>query len=287
MRLSTNKRKTAIAIWMAAAAALGAASATGWAASGPAISATTVDVLVPRHEARAAGTVRPAPALMSLTEESRMPPRGIRLRAIVARAWDDSVATWKRILQGRASEIDGISLQYVSKLKPNNCYGLYAGEGPVYCSGNRTVFVGTDAAKRLLSRFGQNDEAGITFLIGHEFGHHIQNMNGRFLLLGRILARTPRPQRPEIVRRFELEADCYAGIWMRSSEVWARSAAFRADVLSVLGGIGDDTIAGEPLPAEVIAAGAHGTSQQRRRWFLRGTKVDDIRACNTFRTPYP
>ena len=40
-------------------------------------------------------------------------------------------------------------------------------ERAVEIGGNATVFVGVDAASRLMSRFGAEDEAGITFLIGH------------------------------------------------------------------------------------------------------------------------
>ena len=59
--------------------------------------------------------------------------------------------------------------------------------GPAYCSGNQTVFVGTDAAYRLMAKFGPQGEAGITFLIGHEIGHHIQNIHGRFHYLAQAL----------------------------------------------------------------------------------------------------
>lgn len=275
MGLSTHKRNTAFAICMASAVAL----------IGVVAVRAEDDGAPPAHGR--AGSFWPMQAPSLLAEESGVPPRGIRLRAIVARAWDDSIATWKRIMEGRAAEVEGISLQFVAKLKPNNCYGLYAGQGPAYCSGNRTVFVSTSEAKRLMARFGPHGEAGITFLIGHEFGHHIQNMDGRFLLLGRLLARTPPEHRADLVRRFELEADCFAGVWMHTSEAWAQSARFRAQVLAVLRSIGDDTVISErPLP-NVIAGGAHGSSEQRTRWFLRGAETGNIRACNTFRAAQP
>jgi predicted metalloprotease len=267
MRLTTLERRKVVAISAAAATALAAT----WAALAESVTSKADE---------GAGALMQAPAF--LAEESGTPPRAMRLRAIVSRAWDDSIAAWKRVLEGRDAEVEGINLRYVSRLAPHNCYGLYAGEGPAYCSGNRTVFIGTDAAKRLMARFGPHGEAGIAFLIGHEIGHHIQNMNGRFLLLGRAISRAPA-LRAELVRRFELEADCYAGVWMHASEAWARSDAFKAAILSVLGTIGDDTIAGEqPQPARA-AAGVHGTSEQRTRWFLRGVKAGDLQACNTFR----
>ena len=116
-------------------------------------------------------------------------------------------------MEGRAAEVAAVSVRFVSRLAPINCYGLYTGDGPAYCSGNRTVFVGTAAANRLMAKFGPQAEAGITFLIGHEIGHHIQNLNGRFHALSQAIYSSP-DDGPDYVRRFELQADCLAGVWI-------------------------------------------------------------------------
>jgi predicted metalloprotease len=205
----------------------------------------------------------------------------LRLRAIVARAWDDSILTWKRLDQPEAVDISSVTLRFVAHLDPNNCYGFYAGDGPAYCSGNRTVFVGTGAATRLMAKFGPQGEAGITFLIGHEFGHHIQNIHGRFAALNALLARYPG-QRIDLMRRFELEADCYAGVWMHASDAWANGPGLRDQVMVALAGIGDDSMLGRTAAAENSTLAVHGTSKQRIRWFLRGANGGDIEACNTF-----
>jgi predicted metalloprotease len=218
--------------------------------------------------------------------DSGVPPPELRLRAIVARARDDSIATWSRLMQGRAVEVAAVSVQFVSRLAPANCYGLYSGDGPAYCSGNQTVFVGTAAADRLMAKFGPQAEAGITFLIGHEIGHHIQNLNGRFYALSQAIYTSPE-NGPDYVRRFELQADCLAGVWIHDSPAWATSAAFRADLLAVLSDIGDDNIlAGQP-EAKVQRVGLHGTTQQRKRWFLRGAQTGEMEACDTFGASQP
>jgi predicted metalloprotease len=218
--------------------------------------------------------------------DSGVPPPELRLRAIVARAREDSVATWSRLMQGRAMEVAAVSVQFVARLAPANCYGLYSGDGPAYCSGNQTVFVGTAAADRLMAKFGRQAEAGITFLIGHEIGHHIQNLNGRFYALSQAIYTSPE-NGPDYVRRFELQADCLAGVWIHDSAAWATSAAFRADLLAVLSDIGDDNIlAGQPA-ARVQRVGLHGTTQQRTRWFLRGAQTGNVEACDTFGASQP
>lgn len=214
------------------------------------------------------------------------PPPEMRLRAIVARALDDAVATWSRRLEGRAVEIASVDVRFVSRLAPDNCYGLYTGDGPAYCSGNHTVFVGTAAANRLMSKFGPHAEAGITFLIGHEIGHHIQNLHGRFYALSRAIYASPQDA-PDYVRRFELQADCLAGVWIHDSPAWATSHHFRASMLSVLNVIGDDNLLAGIPEARAERVGLHGTGKQRTRWFLRGALSGDIDACDTFSATAP
>jgi predicted metalloprotease len=219
-------------------------------------------------------------------EEGGFPPPVFRLQAIVARAWEDSKATWSRRIQSRAIEVESVNLRFVPRLLPANCYGLYSGDGPAYCSGNQTVFVGTAAANKLMTQFGAQGEAGITFLIGHEFGHHIQNLHGRFHLLSQAIYSAP-DRGPDLVRRFELEADCLAGVWLHDSDAWANSSQLRSDMLLVLASIGDEkTMAGQA--ASVVASkGLHGTTEQRTRWFLYGVEKGNIEACDVLNAPQP
>jgi uncharacterized protein len=273
MRQSTRMCWTAVVTVVGAAAAL----AAGWA--------TRADDM-PAHAGAASGEVGRINAPGVLAKESGVPPPVFRLQAVVARAWDDSISTWKRLVPPRGSDIGMVHLRFVRRLGPANCYGLYAGEGPAYCSGNQTIFVGTAAANRLMARFGPEGEAGITFLIGHEMGHHIQNINGRFGLLNSVLALEPA-NRVDLMRRFELEADCYAGVWIHSSDAWANSSRFRAELTEVLNNIGDDNVLGHHRDASASFAGVHGTSAQRRRWFTRGAKSGDWHVCDAFSAARP
>jgi uncharacterized protein len=265
MRQSTHVRRTALGTMVAAAAALA-----------PAWGLYADERLSPAQAHSDAGGRLAAPGPLADGEGHST----LRLRAIVVRAWDDSIATWKRLMP-QAPDVGMVSLRLVKRLAPNNCYGLYAGEGPAYCSGNETVFVGVGAADRLMARFGPQAESGIAFLIGHEIGHHIQNIRGRFQMLNYMMARMPEA-RADLARRFELEADCFAGVWIHASSAWAHSARFRTQLIAVLGSIGDESVLAHVPKADAPRLALHGTSAQRRRWFLRGADSGDPDACNTF-----
>jgi len=228
----------------------------------------------------------PAPIIApsGVAAESGTPPQDLRLRAVVSRAWDDAIATWKGLIRARAAEIGAVNLRFVERLSPMNCYGLYAGEGPVYCSGNLTVFIGTEATDRLMVKLGMHGGAGITFLVGHEIGHHIQNLHGRFRILKRVIRASP-DKTFDAIRRFELEADCLAGVWIRASKTWSKSRRFRLDLMAAFKTIGEGSIGGRSVGVRSAQDKFHGTSEQRAHWFMRGLESGDMRACNTFRTP--
>ena len=275
MRLGTHARKVASAASLSSAAIL----MTAWAAALLAADDASQPGAPPDETGRSTLSDRS-------TRESGMPPPVFRLQAVVARAWSDSINTWKRLIQSQSVEIGAVNLRFVSRLNPGNCYGLYAGEGPAYCSGNQTVFVGTQEANRLMARFGVYGEAGITFLIGHEISHHIQNINGRFLYLSQRLARAPH-DRADLIRRFELQADCLAGVWVHASEAWANSVRFRSQMLGVLQNVGDEVLLKDKPMSEIAKVGVHGTSEQRTRWFKVGVERGDLDACNTFAAAQP
>jgi uncharacterized protein len=81
-----------------------------------------------------------------------------------------------------------------------------------------------------------------------------------------------------------LQADCLAGIWANRAQ---RKHNFLdpGDVdqaLQTASAIGDDRLQKETRGYVVPDAFTHGTSEQRKRWFMRGLKEGDIASCNTF-----
>lgn len=108
----------------------------------------------------------------------------------------------------------------------------------------------------------------------HEYGHHLQSLTGvRAGYEARV--RSDRTHQAELGRRYELQADCLAGVFLgsvrgslpRTEQDWeALSGALRAG--------GDD---GEHR--------THGTGANRFRWFERGHRAVSPAACDTWAAP--
>lgn len=206
--------------------------------------------------------------------------REMHMRTLIANAWHDATKTWNEILGTRLYESDLPQINFVAAVRPSHCYGLYVGTGPVYCSGNNTVFVSLAEMDRLSTRLGSAADEGYAFLVAHELGHHVQKIIGRFRVLSALMRESPHLQR-ELVIRFELEADCLAGVWAGNSPGYAKDEGVRAGILGALDAIGDDKArvsgSGQLIdPAQFT----HGTSEQRTRWYLTGYQNREIDACN-------
>ena len=130
----------------------------------------------------------------------------------------------------------------------------------------------------------------VPFVLGHEYGHHVQN------LLGTSSQVAPGESGPTSgTVRLELQADCYAGAWANHAETVPDESGqpLIADItdddiaraLDAAGRIGDDFIQTELGSGQVDeSAFTHGTSEQRQRWFLTGYETGDPAQCDTFAT---
>jgi predicted metalloprotease len=166
------------------------------------------------------------------------------------------------------------------------CGGATSAVGPFYCPADETAYIDLDFFGELASRFGAPGQFAQAYVIAHEVGHHIQNLEGTS---DRVHQAPQSQQRGAegLSVRLELQADCYAGLWARSvfgegSDVEITRADV-ADALEAAEAIGDDRIqeqAGMQVDPE---SWSHGSSEQRQEWFNRGFETGDIRLCDTFR----
>jgi predicted metalloprotease len=122
-------------------------------------------------------------------------------------------------------------------------------------------------------------------VIAHEVGHHVQNLLG-------ILPKVQQAQQVadskadanRLQVRVELQADCFAGVWAHA----ARSKHDFLDpgdvdaALQTAASIGDDRLQQQTRGYVVPDAFTHGTSDQRKRWFMAGFNEGKLSACNTF-----
>ena len=166
----------------------------------------------------------------------------------------------------------------------SGCGGADSAMGPFYCPNDQTVYVDLGFFDELKYKFEASGDFAQAYVLAHEVGHHIQNLQGT-------LEKVQKQKRGfgsdenALQVRVELQADCYAGVWANHAE---KKMPFLEDgdideAMNAANKIGDDTLQKQSQGYVVPDSFTHGSSKQRMTWFLRGLKSGDLNSCNTFR----
>ncbi len=155
--------------------------------------------------------------------------------------------------------------------------------GPFYCPGDNQVYIDLSFFRQL-KQMGAPGDFAQAYVIGHEVGHHIQNITGTSQKVRSMQARADRTRANALSVKQELQADCYAGVWAYHSNK-DRNMLEEGDVeegLRAAAAIGDDALmrgSGRSIRPESFT---HGSSKQRIKWLRIGLETGSPDACNTF-----
>jgi predicted metalloprotease len=199
------------------------------------------------------------------------------LYEFISFAFDDIQVAFADALQRKGESYRKAKLVIFADAVDTGCGTASSAVGPFYCPPDQKAYIDLGFYRDLKKRFGAPGDFAQAYVIAHELGHHLQTLNG-------VSERVERQGRSnELSVRQELQADCYAGVWAKTTE--QRKILESGDVEEALGAaaaIGDDRLqkqAGAPVNSE---SWTHGSSEQRVRWFTRGMTSGELAACDTF-----
>lgn len=172
------------------------------------------------------------------------------------------------------------------------CGAATSAVGPFYCPGDNKAYFDPDFFAQLETQFGSSGgPLAQEYVVAHEFGHHVQNLTGT---IGKA-QQDPKGAQSAAVRT-ELQADCYAGVWMRYASTTPAPGSDQPflkqlqqkdlnDALSAASSVGDDRIQKAATGRTNPESWSHGSSEQRQNWLYKGYQSADLAACDTFSVP--
>jgi predicted metalloprotease len=200
---------------------------------------------------------------------------------------DDVQNTWVREFTRLGREYERAKLVLFTDAIRSGCGAADAAAGPFYCPEDQKVYIDLGFYDDLKNRFGAPGDFAQAYVLAHEIGHHVQHLLG---LTDQVRqGQLARPERAAALSvRLELQADCLAGIWARSTG--ERRLLEEGDVEEALGAasaVGDDRIQKQARGRVTPETWTHGSARQRAGWFRRGLDSGRIQDCDTFRTALP
>jgi uncharacterized protein len=162
-----------------------------------------------------------------------------------------------------------------------------AAMGPFYCGSDQNVYIDLAFYDELRQKLGAPGDFAQGYVIAHEVGHHVQNLQGTMDKVHQLQRRVSKAEANELSVRLELQADFYAGVW--GHYVQERGLLDPGDIeeaLTAAAAIGDDRLQQRAQGHVVPDSFTHGTSEQRLRWFRKGLETGDPRQGDTFRATH-
>ncbi len=159
--------------------------------------------------------------------------------------------------------------------------------GPFYCPEDESIYLDTDFFETLDKDLGAPGDFAKSYVIAHEYGHHIQKLLGISDAVSAQEQRLSGTDANALSVKLELQADCFAGVWAQQANAkmnWLEPGDID-EALNAAAAVGDDTLQKKTEGTVVPDSFTHGTSAQRQHWFRAGYDAGQPSACDTFGKP--
>jgi len=220
-----------------------------------------------------------APQTQAPAGQSRLDPN---TRDFLVRVLGSTEQTWTEIFAKQGQRYQPTRMVAYSGGTQTECGFGQAAAGPFYCPNDQTVYIDPSFANELSQRFGAPGDAAMAYVIAHEVGHHVQDLQGILNKANQLQARASKTEGNAVQVQVELQADCYAGVWAAKAHDTQGSILEPGDVeeaMRAAEAVGDDTLQKQAQGYVVPDSFTHGSSQQRIAALQLGLKSGDPATC--------
>ena len=181
---------------------------------------------------------------------------------------------WGQIFQQAGARYTPTKLIAYTDYNQSGCGAAQAAMGPFYCPTDQSIYIDPNFFHELSRRFQAPGDFAQAYVVAHEVGHHIQNLEGTLDKAQSAQARAGTVGGNQIQVGVELQADCYAGVWANRSGLL--EAGDIEEGMRAAEAIGDDALTQGRVSPDNFT---HGTSAQRMAALRTGLQSGDPAQC--------
>ena len=226
------------------------------------------------------GLIPSGPSTSEQSGQSTLSPDNRRILTGVLESTD---RVWGQIFQASGSAYKEPRLVAYTRGTQTACGMGQAAMGPFYCPNDQNIYIDPTFFEELSRRFQAPGDFAQGYVIAHEVGHHVQNLEGTLDQASSAQARASQAEGNAIQVQVELQADCYAGVWAANAkDAQGQSILEEGDLeegMRAAEAIGDDTLQKQMQGTVVPESFTHGSSAQRMAALQTGYRSGNPAAC--------
>jgi len=223
----------------------------------------------------------PSSTETSPSGESKLDPN---TRTFLTTVLGSTEQVWGDIFRRSGATYQPTTLVAYSDYNQSGCGAAQAAMGPFYCPTDKRIYIDPKFFNELSRRFQAPGDFAQAYVIAHEVGHHVQDLEGTLSQVQGAQARSGEAVGNQLQVGVELQADCYAGVWAANAkDAQGRPALEAGDLeegMRAAEAIGDDTLQRQVQGTVVPESFTHGSSAQRMEALKRGLESGNPSACN-------
>jgi predicted metalloprotease len=223
------------------------------------------------------GGIAPSSQVGAPAARSTLDPATKRFTLQVLASTED---TWNKLLP---EHYQPTVLHFYSESDQSGCGAAQSAMGPFYCPNDKSIYLDTEFFSELSRRFQAPGDFAMAYVVAHEVGHHVQDLQGALDRAHDLQARASEAEGNAVQVKVELQADCYAGVWAANARNSQGQSVMEPgdfeEGMRAAEAIGDDTLQRQSQGRVVPDSFTHGTSAQRMEALQRGFRSGDPKAC--------
>ncbi len=212
---------------------------------------------------------------------AQRPPKDDQMASFVSKVLADTEDVWGNVFKQGGATYRQPKLVLFRGATPTACGTGQSAMGPFYCPGDEKVYIDLGFYETMKTKLGAPGDFAQAYVIAHEIGHHVQHQLGISGKVDAMRGRISEKEQNGLSVRLELQADCFAGVWSKSSRLQLDKGDIE-EAMNAAAAIGDDTLQKKSQGYAQPDTFTHGSSKQRMAWFNTGLQSGNVKACDTF-----